>query len=242
VETAEILNFCNTLLLFLILSRMLIKRLSRQYPVVLIYFLYSALNSLVANLIYLMAGLESEIYRVHYYSYSILMPVLQIWVLLDLLKNALSLGFERQRIALYVLVIALLLGSPLFVGLLFMPGDLSPRYQALTLVFQMMLVLLIYLYLLERRDIDLGRNFKAILGGMALLNGMQAFNFLSFVQEKIPFTIFQIGVPAIYFAALSVFLVGLWNYQPAGINPERRTLNLGIQKSLRLVINLLQPK
>ncbi len=242
MATAEILNLVNTALLVLLVYRLLVKRMTRHYPIVLTYFLFSAVNSLVANVIIFAIGITSDIYNTHYYGYSIFMPVFQVWILLDLLRRALSFGFNRPRISVFVVLFSLLLGTPLFIGVIFVPVSAFHRFQAITLVFQMMLVLLIYVYLLERRDIELGRNFKAILGGMALLTSCQGLNFLSFFQNRIPFSFFQIAVPGIYAFAVTVFLIGLWDYQPFSFKSERRALNLGLQKGLRLLINLSQPK
>jgi hypothetical protein len=232
----------NTGLLLVLVVRLTRRRVSSFYRVLFGYLVFETVSVLVSDLIILSFGLESSVYRAHYYTYSTLTPAFQVWVLLDLARRNFRVGGEESNTTGVLAVISLLVGFPVFVFVGFLPVNGFDRFQAGSLVFQMVMTLLIYIYLLERRDIDPGRNLKAILGGMAIMVGCQAVNFLSFFQSRIGFEAFQFGVPAVYGVALVIFTIGLWEYVPATASADRRTLNLGLQRSLRLMLNLLQQR
>ncbi len=227
------------LLLVVLVVRIVRKRLAARYRVFVGYLVFETVSVLISDWIILDFGLESSVYRVHYYAYSTLTPALQIWVLIDLARRNFRLGSEAPHATSVLAVLSLLVGLPVFVFVGFLPVYGYDRVQAISLVFQMVLTLLIYLYLLERRDIDPGKNLKAILGGMTLMVTCQSLNFLSYFQDRIGFEFFQFGVPAIYGVALLIFTAGLWNYAPASASAEQRTLNLGLQRSVRLMLHLL---
>ncbi len=229
----------NTGLLLVLVFRMVSKGLVSDYRVFFGYLVFETIATLVSEWIILQFGLNSTAYRIDYYTYSTLTPAFQIWVLIDLARRNFRTGSESPHATNVLAVLSILVGLPVFVFIGFLPVYGYDRVQAVSLVFQMVLTLLIYLYLLERRDIDPGKNLKAILGGMTLMVTCQSLNFVSYFQDRIGFEVFQFGVPAIYGVALVIFTVGLWNYAPASASAEQRTLNLGLQRSVRLMLHLL---
>ncbi len=231
--------YVNSALLVVLVVRLMKKRLMSHYRVFFGYLVFEALAVWIGDWIILHFGIESSVYRVHYYTYSTLTPALQIWVLVDLARRNFRVGGESPHATSVLTVLSILVGLPVFVFLGFLPVYGYDRVEAISLVFQMVLTLLIYVYLLERRDIDPGKNLKAILGGMTLMVSCQSLNFVSYFQDRIGFEVFQFGVPAIYGVALVIFTAGLWNYAPASASAEQRTLNLGLQRSVRLMLHLL---
>lgn len=240
--TAEIIGLADTALLLFLVCRLLARGLAPEYGIFFLYLAFEATSAVASEVIIWGWGIDSPLYWRHYFIYSSLTPGLQIWILLDLAGRLFRAGREGSRAIWMLAVIGLFLGFPLLVSVRFFNIEGWYRFQAATLAYQMVLALLLYIYLLERRDINPGRNLRGILGGVALMVGCQAFNFFGYSQDRIPFEVFQLGVPAIYGVALLIFAFSLRTHDSVSVVPERRTLNLGLQRSLRMMIDLIQPR
>lgn len=206
------------------------------------YILFELIFSLVGLVIAARWGLSSSAYFYVYFGISIVTPILQLWVLWDLLRRILGESVDSPRIARFMILMTLVLGFPVLWTLAFTPADVFLRYQAVALIFQMIFSLLIYVYLVERRDIEPGRNLKWILAGLALMVGWQSLNFMNLLGNQTPYIIFQFLVPAIYLVALTAFAYGVWDYEPLRRVERRRVINLQLQRGVKSVLQLIFPR
>jgi hypothetical protein len=89
------------------------------------------------------------------------------------------------------------------------------RFQAVALPTQVMIALVV-LYRLSSECLpaELGRNVTGILFGIALIVGVQAINFTSYLFFGQPYQLFGFVLQFGFFLALAVFCVSLWEYRP----------------------------
>lgn len=237
MAAAELLSWINGGLLLLILLLGRRNRLWTRYRAFFIYLGYELICTIVAAGILRIAGVESDTYRLFYYGTSSLTPLLQTWVLLDAL-HLLSASEQHPRIHHLLAGAAAALVIPVAWSVFMFDVDGFHRVQAVFLVYQMSLCVLIYIYLAERRDLNLGTNLGGILAGTALLAGSQSLNFLAYFNGGIPFPVFQILVPALYGGALGIYALSMWESDPLRrrATPE---LDLPLQQGLRLLLRSL---
>lgn len=239
---SEAVGAVNCALLVLITYRAVINSSFQKYPVFFSYIVFELVLSLMGLAIAVKWGLNSDAYFYVYYGISVVTPILQVWVLWDLLRRILGESVDSARIARFMVLTTGVLGFPVLWALAFTSADVFLRYQAVALVFQMIFSLLIYVYLVERRDIEPGRNLKWILAGLALMVGWQSLNFINLLGNQTPYGTFQFLVPVIYLVALMVFVYAVWDYEPLRRVERRRVMNLQIQRGLRSVLQLIFPR
>lgn len=239
---SEAVGAVNCVLLLLITFRGIANSSFLRYPVFFSYIVFELICSLVGLTIAARWGLNSSAYFYIYFGTSVVTPVFQLWVLWDLLRRILGETVESGRIARFMVLMTAILGFPVLWAFAFAPASVFFRYQAVALVFQMIFSLLIYVYLVERRDIAPGRNLKWILAGLALMVGWQSLNFINLLGNQTPYDVFRFFVPVIYLVALTVFIYGVWDYEPLRRVERRRVLNLQLQRGVRSVLQLIFPR
>lgn len=239
---AEAIGLVNLILLLVLCLRALSTEVRSRYPVFFGYLCFQLLLTLCVDMTILLAGTQSVSFRYLYYLGYIATPVFQSWVLWDLLKKLTGDLEGRSKLAGGVVFLTLLMGAPVLWTMWFLPARALYRYEAAALALQMLLCLLIYLYLLERRDIEPGRNVRGILLGTALMVGFQCLNFVTLLAGQTSFELFRFLVPSIYLSALMVFAYSVWEYEPIERMPRRREVDLQLQRGIRSVLQLLLPR
>jgi len=239
---SEAVGVVNCALLLLIVCRGLANSSFLRYPVFFTYIAFELVSSLVGMAVAIRWGLGSSAYFYVFSGLSIVTPLLQLWVLWDLLRRLVGESVDSSRIGRFIMLMTGVLGFPVLWSLAFTSANVFVRYQAVALVFQMIFSLLIYVYLVERRDIDPGRNLKWILAGFALMVGCQSLNYMNLLGSQTSYNVFQFLVPTIYLLALSVFVYAVWGYEPVRRIERRRDVNLQLQRGVRSVLQLIFPR
>jgi hypothetical protein len=212
---SEILALIGNLILMLIIWRGVIAGMIRRYPVFYGYvsFVFSA--SIVQLLVWEVWGRESAQYHYAYYLPTLLMPLLQFWVLWRIYRKVIGdtdKAWPPPRWAsIFVAVMALLAGYKVMT----VPELLLVfRYHAITLPVQVAICLVIFRAVARHSPGTLGRNVTGILLGMSLIVALQTINFTAYLFLDSSSTVFGFLVQFVYFLALGVFGWSLWDYRP----------------------------
>src|SRR5690606_19113272 len=127
---SEAVGAINCALLVLITYRGVINSSFQKYPVFFSYIVFELVFSLIGLTFAVKWGLNSDAYFYVYYGVSVVTPILQLWVLWDLLRRILGESVDSARITRFIMLTTAVLGFPVLWALAFTSADVFLRYQA----------------------------------------------------------------------------------------------------------------
>ena len=201
------------------------------------YVFLITIGHLVTERLY---GIASPQYRDLYNYGNLLFPVFQLTILANIYKAVARNSFIK-RLAIGTVIIGLLAG-PILWRLIQAEGASFYRFQAALLLIQLAACIVLFEALINNADLDIGRNIRGVICGIALLTIIQSYNFLSLFGAKIRYDLFQTLVPVFYSLTLLVFNYALWDYHPMREIPERFVqirLSRKLQGAVRSAITLM---
>lgn len=186
-----------------------------RYPAFYRYIGFTLAVSILRTGISSTVGIKSDPYFWAWHLPNLISPLLLILVLLEVWRKVEPMGNRNWRaIRLPGIVIsAVVTGAG--IRLFLTEGDPFFRYQAAALLAETLVCIFVYSKVCGRRELNLGRNLKGMLMGIALLVGLQGMNFARLLFVSTPFEVFAFFLQFFYFLCLSIFAYSLWNYEPA---------------------------
>jgi hypothetical protein len=210
-------------LLLTILWRGVASGMMRQYALFYTYISFTLVISALRTAITLIYGHSSVQYYYAFHIPNLVSPPLLVLILLDILRR-INPGETRVRTKATVLPILFVLVAVSIIGgrLASVDGDPFYRYQTAALFGQMLACVFVYSKACGRRDLNIGRNLRGILAGIAIMVGLQGLNLSHAFFVGTTLQAFVFLLQFIYFVALAVFTYFLWNYEPlVRIGPDR---------------------
>ncbi|MFQ5739310.1 MAG: hypothetical protein ACE5JX_09875 [Acidobacteriota bacterium] len=237
MSAADLVSVINMALLLLILGRACQSGQLRSYPLFYSYLAYVLAVNLTNLLTAYLCGVRSPIYRNVYHLTTLPLHLFQL-ALLIFLHQALEKTSSSRSIVKPGLLCGILT-LPVVVSCWQTDWDIYYKLHAVTLPAQVCACILLNCRLVARRELRVGRNLRGMLGGISLMVGLQAVNFVSFLFRDVPFGIFQILVPGIYSLALGILAYSMWSYEPLREEPEGLRLGILNQRLVQVIKSLL---
>ncbi|HEV8132614.1 MAG TPA: hypothetical protein VGQ81_15315 [Acidobacteriota bacterium] len=207
--------FTGTALLVLICFRAFRKRMFPEYPPFYSYIGFVLLASLGRSLTALRFSTTSTEYYYVYYLSSLPMAFLQFWILWDLHGRIVGKTKTSWKEMAGWASVVVTMTLPIAWKVFSMPKvDFFMGFHAFTLPLQVVVCLLVCHDAYVHREVDLGRNLKGMLLGLALLVACQSINFTEHLFMHSPLQVFRFFLQFNYFVALIVFSYTLWDYVP----------------------------
>jgi hypothetical protein len=209
-------------LLLTILWRGIVSRMVGHYAFFYTYISFTLAVSAVRTAVTLLYGHSSLQYYYAFHIPNLVSPPLLVLVLLDIERR---INPERRIWArggiLPILLLAVGVGL-IATRLASVDGDPFYRYQTAALFGEMLTCVLVYSKVCGRRDVNIGRNLRGILAGIAIMVGLQGLNLSHAFFVGTTLQVFVFLLQFIYFVALTTFTYFLWNYEPlVRIGPDR---------------------
>ena len=211
---AYFLQGVSLTLLGLILYRAYTNRMLGHFPIFYGYIGYVFIGIPFLILTLAIYGIRSDQYYYGFQAHAALVPILQLWVLLDLYQRILGNAKTPRREFLRSAIVVAVVTAPVVWSVLVGKHDFFVRYHAITFVFQVFLCLIVYRAIGQHRGVILGQNFLGILSGVSLMVAFQAINFSSRLFLDGSWQVFRFFIQFIYVVGLIVFVYTLWDESP----------------------------
>ncbi len=231
----------NLGLLLLIVLRGIRSGMSREYTVFYGYIGFISSAAVGQVLVALFLGVTSPQFYYSYHLPNLLVPLLQLWILWDLYRRSVGYAKSPWKELLWCASLAAMATAPIAWKVLSLKkADPFVHYHALTLPLQVVACLWVYRKIYADRRVDLGRNVKGIMLGLAVMLAFQSVNFAHYVFLDSSFQIFGFFVPFIYLVALVIFAYTLWDYVPVRrLQPSAREQFAKVNDQLEQVLKSL---
>jgi hypothetical protein len=199
----------------LLLARGIRNNLFACYKLFYIYASYATCSALAGVFFLWRYGLNSAEYSYAYHLPNMLIPCFHLAILLDIRRRVFGNTKLTWRSVLESCILVAAPTAPVAV-MIFSSTQMGffYRYHAVMLFWQMLACVLVYRGVLARREVELGRNLRGILVGVASLVALQAMNFAHVLFAGGAVQVFTFLLQFFYFVALSVFVYSLWSYDP----------------------------